>query len=355
MTTDEEYKITKEISVVESYFATSALSNSLLGAIRNPKYFREKSLYPEKFKDEDKIYFRVGSAVDCILTDFGRWDDEFTVVDIRRPADQMYKFIHHLPPNLTVMSDSSEYETAYAKSGYKIGLNKIIDKLWQNYENRMYYLYTKEEAENGKKVISSDEILQIQTIRDRVKENKFTYSYFFPTHIHIQLSHQVPIYFDYVREGGQKKHRCKALLDCIKIDHFERTIEPVDLKTTAKSVYDFSSAFTAYGYYRQAAFYDLAIRSEQSPVRSLIEDGYTVKNFCFIVVESKLEAYTPALIFETTPALREIGKSGGTDMFGRHLVGIDELIRQYEYCHEHNYWELPVDIEENNGRIILSV
>lgn len=121
----------------------------------------------------------------------------------------------------------------------------------------------------------------------------------------------------------------KALLDGIKIDHKEKTIEPFDLKTTGKSVYEFKDSFLKYGYYTQAALYDEGIQHPESPVFEYLEGGYFVKDFKFIVTETKVSSYNPALIFKTSKKDREVGMNGGY-IQGKYYKGINQLLEDYK-------------------------
>jgi hypothetical protein len=160
--------------------------------------------------------------------------------------------------------------------------------------------------------------------------------------------HQVPIYFRYRGED------CKALLDGILIDHKNRTIQPFDLKTTGKSVYDFPVSFLQFGYYRQCALYETALYSIGSPILSLLEQGYEMLDFIFIVVENKLSSSHPAIIYRTNAKDREYGRIGGY-IGKRFYKGIDQLIDEYKFYRENDYWDLPVDLLRSNGEIQLNI
>jgi hypothetical protein len=147
---------------------------------------------------------------------------------------------------------------------------------------------------------------------------------------------------------------CKALLDGILIDHENRTIEPYDLKTIGKSVYDFPISYLQFGYYRQCAFYELALLSDKSPIKHLLDEGYTLKDFIFIVVESKVSSSHPAIIFETCKKDRDVGLLGGY-VGNKYYKGINELIEDYKYHRDNDYWDLPKDLHFNSGRINLNI
>lgn len=57
----------KNDPIVE-YYKSPRVSNSLLKSVQNPRVLKLKKDNPELF-DEDSVALRVGSAVDCLLTD----------------------------------------------------------------------------------------------------------------------------------------------------------------------------------------------------------------------------------------------------------------------------------------------
>ena len=250
------------------------------------------------------------------------------MVDVNRPFGLMGKFIDNLPKDLSIISEESRYQEAWDKSGYKMKLSKIIEKFWENEEHIKYYKLTRNISDN-KIVLSKDEFDSVTKARELIYANSFIHKYFFNLGSHIELLHQVPIYFTYLEE------KCKALLDGVLINHRTRTIEPFDLKTTGKSVYDFPSSYMQFGYYRQCAFYELALKSEDSPVKKYIDEGYEILDFVFIVVESKVTSSHPAIIYVSSQKDRECGISGGV-VGKRRYKGINQLIEEYKYCKENN-------------------
>lgn len=117
--------ILQEKNRVQDYFKSRRVSNSLLGLLSNPKWIRHKLNNPDT-EDEETKYFRIGSALDCLLTSPELWDDEFEVVDANRPYGLMAKFIDNLPSGLTPDSPEEDYQEAYDKSGYKMKLSRVI-------------------------------------------------------------------------------------------------------------------------------------------------------------------------------------------------------------------------------------
>lgn len=282
-----------------------------------------------------------------MLTSPDRWDKEFVVIDVSRPYGLMGKFVSNLPKGLKPNSPQELYDNAYNKSGYKMSPSWVIAKFWSSDDAVEFYRWTRD-ATDGRTVISKDEYEGLLKAKEAVLSNEFTYPYFFNTYIHTELYHQLPIYFEY------KDVQAKALLDGVLVDHKAKTIQPFDLKTTSKSVYKFQESFIAYGYYRQCAFYEFALFSKDSPLRHLIDDGYEVLDFIFIVVESKSSSMHPAIIYRTTPNDRLCGLQGGF-INNKFHKGIDQLLDDYQWHTENDFWEMPVDLVKSNGEINLDI
>lgn len=298
-------------------------------------------------EDDDKKFFRIGSALDCLLTDPDRWIFDFIVVDANRPYGFMGKFIENLPIGLTTDSPKEMYQEAYDSAGYKMSIDKVIDRFWNTNEYVDYYIATRGLGDNVT-VISKDEYESVMKSKELILANSYIQPYFVRTNPDHEILRQVPIYFRY------KEQDCKALLDGVFIDHHNKTIQPYDLKTIGKSVYDFPISYLQFGYYRQAAFYSIALRSEQSPIKELLNAGYALLDFIFIVVESKASSSHPAIIYKTCAKDIAAGVTGGK-VGRKYYKGIDELIEAYVYHLENDYWDLPKDINENRGIIQLDI
>ena len=331
---------------LKEYFTTKAVSNSMLGALYNPKWVKFKMENPDS-EDDDKKFFRIGAGLDCLLTSPQRWDQDFQVIDAVRPFGLMGKFIDNLPKDINILSDESEYREAWDKSGYKMKLSKIIEKFWENEEFVNYHKLIRNISDNTT-ILSKDEYETIVKTRDCIIDNPYTHKYFFHTSPKHQLYHQVPIYFEH------QNTKCKALLDGILVDHAAKTIEPFDLKTTGKSVYEFPASYMQFGYYRQCAFYELALQKEDSPVYGLLNLGYELLDFVFIVVETKLTSTNPSIIYVTSKKDREAGLNGG--VIGRKKYkGINQLLDEYNYYVETGDWNMPKDLVDSKGKIYLDV
>lgn len=113
-------------SKIEEYYKNPRVSNSLLGTMNNPRLVKLKRDRPDLFEDDEYRSFRIGSAVDCLLTDPSRWSADFIVSNVTKPTGILGKFVSKLPAGLKPDSPSEDYYTAYMQSGYKMNIDYVI-------------------------------------------------------------------------------------------------------------------------------------------------------------------------------------------------------------------------------------
>lgn len=312
-----------------------------------------------EMEDSEAKHFRVGKALDTLLTSTDNFNDFFEVVDVNRPLGLMGKFVDNLPKNLTKDSDISLYDEAYDKSGYKMKKERVVERFWGEPDILNYYNAVSLKNSGKKSIISKDEYDSISNMKKLITNDPYTYPYFYNDRKEIELLHQVVILFDYFTEDGSVIP-CKAMLDGIKINHKEKTFRPYDLKSTGKPIEDFLIWWLKYGYYRQAAFYTLAIKSWYKKIVKLYKNigidisDYKLLNFQFIVVESKLSSVKLPIIYECTDNDIHVGIHGGTlKNSTKRYPGVQELLEDYHWHTSTNLWERPRKLYDSKGKIEL--
>lgn len=93
--------------------------------MNNPRYIKLRR--EGRIPDEGAVHFRIGGALDTILTDNSAFNDTFKIINVVRPTGKMLKFIESLPAGITAESLLSEYEEAHRKAEYRMSLDKIVE------------------------------------------------------------------------------------------------------------------------------------------------------------------------------------------------------------------------------------
>lgn len=200
-----------------------------------------------------------------------------------------------------------------------MNLQTVVKLMWGNEKYREYYIMRSQYP--NKQILAEDEYQLVLRLRNKVLSNAQLRRYFIKEQ-HTEILFQCPLYFTHTNGLD-----CKVLIDGIVIDHKEKTVQPYDLKSTIKSVYDFhGEGFYTYGYYIQAALYDEALvrffKSEDvtcdHPLRKeltfAVMQGYKLKHFEFVVVTKK-DDREPALIYQVSPESMHVFKQGTNGIY----------------------------------------
>jgi hypothetical protein len=361
---------------IERYFKSRAVNNSLLKRVEDPSWIKwhEENI---QIENDDVRHFRIGRAVDCLLTDKENFNQQFFVFNVKRPTSLMLKFIDNLP--LFALNEEIWHEDefkrnintglylrAYSYAGYKTNINTVIENFWTKGENCGYYR-AREQA-NGKEILSADDAVEIDIAvkaleqlpdireffgRDETKE----YS--------IDIMYQVPLYHtieypdkneDLIGKSKDSSILFKGLLDVVRIDHLNKTIEPCDLKTTASNPEEFSDSFYKYGYIRQAAFYTLLLKEADGYFKDLQNQGYTILPFLFIVAPKKDFYGKSALKFKVSDKTLNIGTHGGYAIINgvqKYIRGINEYIEAYRFHRKFDIYNCTYWTYKNNYTLML--
>lgn len=308
----------------------------------------------EKYYSE-KEHFIVGSAVDCIVTQ-GRdvYEMSYYVSDLEsKPTASVMSVIKevydlHIENLVLVLTQDIESEEikqlimeAANNQSYQVKwkdetrLNKLID-LGKDY----WYDLIKSK---NRQILSLEQSEHIELIADNILNHPYTQKYFQDSDT-IDVYYQKALFFNF--EGVD----CKALLDMIIIDHFNKTIQPIDIKTMGDYITNFPISFARRRYDFQAAFYTEAISKNN-------KWKYDILPFKFIV-ESTINPKTP-VVFTCSESVLNKGKYGiPEERIGNHVLrrkyGFSDAIKLYKW-HVKNGFEHDKVIVENEGNLLLDL
>jgi hypothetical protein len=295
---------------LEKYYENPALSQSKLKLLLgNPKLFN--TIQEPEIYFEEKKYFTIGSAVDCLLTQSQEeFDNQYHISNIQnKPSDTIKSIINQvfdivIEQNYDIIESITTYADIILKCcnehEYQPKWNEQtrINKICQSWE---YWEDLKQAR--GKKVLSQEENNLISQIVMSIRTNEVTSKYF-QKDILTEIIFQMPIDFTY------ENISCKSLLDMVIVNHKDRTIQPIDIKTMGDYTINFPKSLRQNRLDIQAAFYTEALKSMK------VYETYEILPFKFIV-ESTIDVGNP-LVFTCSQELLNIGKYGRPSL---HIVG----------------------------------
>ena len=244
------------------YSDMSRISNSNIGWFLNkgPAYL--KRMLDGKEEGLKLPQLEKGSMIhEYILQPDEFWNDyiilDFAVPKIKQQKDlcELYYTYKQVDP----FADEDEiilkaYNTAYSnKKSNEVKL-KEAKEILELYKNYIEYFANK----NSKKVISFVDLQMLKTIKANLQEHKKANELLYNFSDTYEIHNEFHINWEYPNASEYGDLPCKSLLDRVMIDHTNKKIILIDLKTTA-NVYDFKHSIEEFDYYRQLAYYWEAI------------------------------------------------------------------------------------------------
>ena len=295
----------------ENYYDSPRLSQSKLKLLLgNPRAFLETKDSDLFF--EEKKHFVIGSAVDTYLTSVVDFNEKYYISHLsEKPSDVVKSILYEVYSK--VKDKISEY------SAYK-DLELLKQEIFDSCESHNYYKNLKQETRinkilefssyweeivnsENKTILSQEEAEIVSNIVRKIYSNKYTSKYFKDNSEDITILRQLPIEFEL------RDIECKALLDIVYIDHKNKTITPIDLKTMGESVKNFPESLRKRRYDIQLSWYAEALY--QWKETNVFKD-YEILDFKFVVA-STIEEEEP-IVFTCDKTLLYIGK------FGRDII-----------------------------------
>lgn len=318
---------------------------------------------PEEKYYSEKQHFILGNAVDTIVT-MGKevFKKEYYVstlenkpsASIMSIVQEVYDIEVGLYPKLSpldfsdergkeVILEVAEKQDFQRKWKDETKYNKIIEQ-GSDYWNDLI-------ASEGKQILSLEQYETVVNITASIFFNPYTAKYFEDSK-EIDIYYQLPLHFKY--ECDNDLIDCKALLDMVIINHRDKTIQPIDIKTMGDYTINFPISFFRRRYDIQAAFYTEAVMSSN---RLSEYSKYTVLPFKFIV-ESTIEQGNP-LVYTCTNDILDRGKYGtpSQKIEGHVLRGREGFIhglKLYKW-HLENGFEKDKVVIENEGNLLLTL
>jgi hypothetical protein len=314
--------------------------------------------------DPESSAISIGSAVDIKLTEPDKFDEQIYVMSAKKPsAEPMLKFVNGL------VNNAGNSAVAWTQSGYKISIDAVMKK-FDNEGGREYHDALL--AAKGKQILDVEDLFKVNQLVTTLQTNPFTKKYFVPED-GVELIFQPRILWDlpYVsllEEGKTSYVQAKSVLDVIRIDHKNKIIQPVDLKTGAES---FMKSYWRYKRYLQGAMYDTAMYHASCTTDkegNVYPSNYIIENIRFVFADTNL--WYPPRIYQMTDNDIRVGIHGSNhqvfinaydkngksspEISGTHtsrVKGYAQLAAELEWHQKMDKWDYSYDVYQKNGEV----
>lgn len=294
-----------------------------------------------KPKKESTKALKFGSLFDDFLfLDKETFNSKYEVLPIMQLDPMAIKLAHILRETCT-LEDINKIKTDLKAQLDVVEIIKA-NKLWNNIKTDAtfikkfnfedFYTYT-ETCFLDKDIIFTFDLLKLKEAKAALLSSNRTKHYLVND---LDNIYQLEINYPY------KNQNIKTILDIVIIDHKNKIIKGVDLKTGTPKSEDFSKNFFSFKYYLQAALYQKALEYFNT---ENFKGEYTIEPFRFLYF-SKTDIHNP-LVYKVTNKWIDAGMRGFSTLSGYEYRGVDAIIEDLIWHKENKLFEYPRKLYES--------
>lgn len=327
-----------------TYRANKAISYSKLSAFKK----RGVKNIPYLDDPQDSESLRFGGLVDCLLTEPMELKNKYHVVNLPKISESyekiikgvyestmgMYASLEDVPDDIVLKQyELAEYQARWTP---KVKVSKLIEKADKYYELL---------ASLDGRVLINKKLYDValQCI-DVLRTNPFTKDYFYDNPFDEDVERLYQLKFKI--NDKDLSSPVRSMFDRVICNHKNKTIQPIDLKTTGKNEEEFHESFIMWNYMIQATMYSQILQ------RVIAKDDYfkdfTILPFDFVVINRFTQA---PLVWRFKENLLEgdwIARNGIIHKSWIKLLGeLNWHLNQGEFTY-------PREAIENNGVMMLN-
>lgn len=325
----------------EEYHAYPAWSHSILSRYAKDGFASLATLH-EPVAVTSSMEF--GSLVDCMLTHGNEAEAEYSVMDVTVP-DAEKKALDYIASVSTLPFEKMSVDYIYDltnECGYQSRLKPDT-----KYEKLKPYADYYNAKHDGKKIVSKKDWDDAAQIRDIFHSHPLLKELFgTESTSDIEYIYQAKYVVKYRTDDG-KDIKVKIMPDLLVVNHKEKTIQPVDLKTSAAPAWNFKENFLKYRYDYQAAMYTDVLNVIKNKAEGYAD--YSVLPFIFTDI-SRSDMTPVAWVYDPNDESQVMGLAFGNYQYKNYRQTLNEII-----SYEEAQAKVPSYVDPNGLNDILAV
>lgn len=241
---------------------------------------------PKLFDKVESPSLLFGSIVDTILTGSQEeFDENYMVADFPEIVDSQlnvikylfdkhkdkYQYLSEIPTNDVIMATEL---LEFQKNWKPETRAKVIKEKGEEYYGLLY-------LSEGKTIVSTQMYRDAQECVTELRNNENTQEYFSEVN---PFDESIEKFYQLKFKGEYEGIQIRCMLDQMIVDHTNKVIHPIDLKTSYSSEWNFPSSFVKWGYWIQAQLYWYIVR--QNLDKHELYKDYKLLDFKFIVISN---------------------------------------------------------------------
>jgi hypothetical protein len=285
----------------------------------------------------------LGKLVDLLLFEPEKFKEEFYVFDGTKPTASSGVLADMILANYDKMPSDEQI----------LKLIKI-NSLWTNikkeptliskFDNEEFKSYVNSMFESkGFKLVTTEEYMLAREMVATLQSHKYSKDIFDVAKEDEEIYDQFDLEFKY------RNFIFRGIIDRLIINHTDKTIQIVDLKTGSPSGLQFLSSFLNYRYYLQEAIYCLGVEYIRKELQ--LSDEYDLVPFKFAYLGKNDR--TP-LVYTVSDKWHRCAIEGFTTRGGRKYKGLNELLDEIQWHLDNQLFDLPKEVYERNGDLLIN-
>jgi hypothetical protein len=284
----------------------------------------------------------MGGLIDMLLFEPDKVKDNYYIFEAKVPTATAKELADIITNNYNSMPSIPDVLKIIEVNGFWSSIKKETT-LTNKFNNDDFWGYLKAVFESkDKQIVSKEDYIRAEELVEVLRTHKNSKERLdFPTEEESKYV-QVKLDFNY------KQFNFRGIVDLIVVNHTDKTIKFIDLKTGAPAAQMFSQSFVKYRYYLQALLYTIGAESFK---REYSLEDYRLLPFEFLYISRYQKI---PLVYEVPTTWELAALRGFTTKSGYKYKGLDQLIAEIDWHWTHKEFDLPMEIVMANGLIVIN-
>lgn len=285
---------------------------------------------------------KIGSLTDDLMTDYitksNLLKDNYYLFNGEKPTAMLGTLADIVLSNYEEVPNNIEFLELIRTNKLWTNIkneSKLLSKVYDS--DLIQYIESMFKAKN-KVLITTEELILAEQLRDAIIMSENTKFLFDDKY---ELLTQQKFEFLY------KSFKIRGIMDFILIDHKNKEVEFIDLKTGKGDLIEFPNSYIKWRYYLQECIYKKAF---EQVMKDLNLKGYTLKSFKFLYI-GRYEKIP--FIYNITEKWSKAALEGFTTITGWKYKGLDDLLDEIKWHITNKIFNVSKEIYESNGAMEL--
>lgn len=281
-----------------------------------------------------------GSLCDDMLFNKENLYEKYHFTDVVEPTASLKKLVDIINLNYTTIPTLEEVDDIVVRNELWKS-TKTLSTRRKNYDKEEFWNYLDLLFNHSDKIVVTDDLkVECEELVFILENFEYSKHYFNPPE-HIEIIPQFQF------EITEEDYVIRGFFDMLYLDHKNKTIKIVDLKTGSGNSTEFYKSFIKYRYYIQEAVYSSALAKLLQTELKDYQD-YEILDFEFLFIgKDKIP-----VVYKCDEFWQRAAREGFYGPEGRYK-GVEELTNNIIWHWKNNKFDLPIEFYQNNGVLTL--